>query len=650
MNKFKLFFVVTTVILISFATLVFSKPIDSSNIHKVLKVIDGDTFYIDFNDDGIIQKEEKSRLNGANAFELKYYRKITDKEAKEYNLTYDEIYSLGYLGKVFATQELLNKDVYVKFSSKSKLDYYGRNLVSIYYGDNYSKDFAIELLQQGLGGVYLKSNIAKSLKAYSNLNKIRQNVEKIHSTVILNTKNKKYHKLSCPYGQMSKQSKFISLKEAQKHYKSANCCFYKGENDFSKAYQKRTPKLIEDGKIDFYYIRAREYRLPSIETRTEAGKSLVNIINNAKYSVDFAFYGLAEQPEVLNALLNAQKRGVRVRGIIDMNLQGRNDYTDTMTSIAKFPKGTIKTDYASDLEKQNKIDNKEIKYYGKFYGHIMHNKFCIVDENIVWTGTVNISMTGIGGFNENVVLLIKSKNLAALYKKEMDEMYKNERFHDAKKEIYTERPLLINNTEVDVYFSPTSHAISEGIIPEIRNAKNYIYVSMFLISHYQLTQELINAKKRGVDVKLIVEANHAQQKYSKHETLRSYGVPVKVENWPGKMHAKLAVIDDKNIIVGSTNWTKAGFEHNDENLLILRNIPEAAQFLRNEFQLSWDSIPEKWLTKNPKPEGADSPGSCFDGIDNDYNRLIDAEDPACKGVEGAKMPSLSSKKRLKPTN
>ena len=140
MNKFKLFFVVTTVILISFATLVFSKPIDSSNIHKVLKVIDGDTFYIDFNDDGIIQKEEKSRLNGANAFELKYYRKITDKEAKEYNLTYDEIYSLGYLGKVFATQELLNKDVYVKFSSKSKLDYYGRNLVSIYYGDNYSKD------------------------------------------------------------------------------------------------------------------------------------------------------------------------------------------------------------------------------------------------------------------------------------------------------------------------------------------------------------------------------------------------------------------------------------------------------------------------------------------------------------------------------
>lgn len=333
-----------------------------------------------------------------------------------------------------------------------------------------------------------------------------------------------------------------------------------------------------------------------------------------------------------------------------MNIQGRNDYTDTMTSIAKFPKGTIKTDYASDLEKQRKINNNEIKYYGKFYGHIMHNKFCVVDNNTIWTGTVNISMTGIGGFNENVVLLIKSKNLAKLYTKEMDEMYKNEKFHESKKEIFTERPLLIGKTEVDVYFSPTSHAINDGIIPEIRKAKNYIYISMFLISHYQLTQELINAKKRGVDVKLIVEANHAQQRYSKHEILRNYGVPVKVENWPGKMHAKLAVIDDENIIVGSTNWTKAGFEYNDENLLIFRNNPEAAQFLRNEFNLSWNSIPEKWLTKNPKPEGADSPGSCFDGIDNDYNRLIDAEDPACKGVEGAKMPSGSSKKRLKPVN
>lgn len=614
--------------------------------HKIIKIIDADTLYPDFNNDGIAQKEEKSRINGINAFEMKYYPKITDREKEEFSLSYDDIYSLGYLGKDFANKELLNKNVCVVFSARSKKDYYGRNLISIYYGPNNSKNYEEEILKAGLSGIYWKSNIAKNLKPYLNLKKIKENAIKSRSLVILNKKNNTYHKLSCPYGQKVYKYAIIEKSKAVKLYKSANCCF----SDFgaSTTKKKNLSKLKDDSTIKFYYIRARDYSLPSKETRTEAGQALVNIINNAEKTVDFAFYGLTEQPEVLNALINAQKRGVKVRGILDMNVYGRNDYTGTSVSISKFPAGTIKTDLANDLAKKAKIDNKQIEYNGKFQGHIMHNKFCIVDNKTVWTGTVNISGTGIGGFNENIAVLINSKNVADIYTKEMNEMFDNERFHEAKKEIYTDSPFLVGNIEVDVYFSPSQHALDEGIIPEIRNAKNNIYISMFLISNYQVVKELMNAKSRGVDVKLIVEANHAQQRYSLHEKLRQYGIPVKVENWPGKMHAKLAVIDEKTIIAGSTNWTKAGFMYNDENLLIFRNAADSAKYLNNEFKKSWDSIPNKWLKANPKPEGADSPGSCSDGLDNDYNRLIDAEDPACFGVPGAKMPTREQKQRIKP--
>lgn len=199
-----------------------------------------------------------------------------------------------------------------------------------------------------------------------------------------------------------------------------------------------------------------------------------------------------------------------------------------------------------------------------------------------------------------------------------------------------------------MYFSPSNHALYDGVIPEIRNSKHTIYISMFLISNHKIVDELIKAHDRGVDVKLIIEANHASQNYSLHKKLRDNGIPVKIENWAGKMHAKLAVIDENTIIAGSTNWTSSGFKYNDENLLIYRNIAEPAKMLTSEFQASWDSIPNKWLLGVPEAEGADSPGSCSDGLDNDYNGLIDGEDPKCIGVFGAKTPSSVDKNRLKP--
>lgn len=637
--KYTIFLIILCIITMTISSTVYGLE---DGYYKIIKIVDADTFYIDFNSDGIAQQEERSRLNGVNSFELKYYNKITDREAEEYNFSYDEIYALGYLGKLYAEKELLNKNVKVSFSGKRQKGYYGRNLVSIYYGRGYSKDFAKELLKKGLAGIYSKSNIAKELKPYLNKEQIYTNAKATHNLVILNKRNKKYHKLGCPYGQKSQYKKIININKIKKRYVSANCCnIVQTENFDSKKI------LLDDGTINIFYIRARDYNLPSKETRTEAGKILIKIINDAQETVDFAFYGLAEQPELLNALLNAQKRGVKVRGIIDLNLQGKNDYTDTARSISAFSKGTIKSDYYADLAKYNKLEQQNAKYKDQFNGHIMHNKFCIVDKKIVWTGTANISSTGIGGFNENVVILINSTKLAELYTKEMNQMYKKGKFHEFKKEIHTKNTLLIAGTEVEAYFSPTQYAVIYGIIPEIKNAKESIYISMFLISHYQIVQELINAKKRGVDVKMIVEANHALQKYSQHERLRMNGIPVKVENWAGKMHAKLAVIDEKNIILGSTNWTKAGFLYNDENLLILRNIPKSAKYLSSEFQKSWDSIPDKWLNENPRPEGADSPGSCMDGLDNDYNGLIDAEDPNCRDVINAKYPSIEAKQRLK---
>ena len=48
-------------------------------------------------------------------------------------------------------------------------------------------------------------------------------------------------------------------------------------------------------EVKFYYISARNYKKPSKKVRTEAGKALVEAINHAKQTIDFAFYGCCNE-------------------------------------------------------------------------------------------------------------------------------------------------------------------------------------------------------------------------------------------------------------------------------------------------------------------------------------------------------------------
>jgi phosphatidylserine/phosphatidylglycerophosphate/cardiolipin synthase-like enzyme len=151
---------------------------------------------------------------------------------------------------------------------------------------------------------------------------------------------------------------------------------------------------------------------------------------------------------------------------------------------------------------------------------------------------------------------------------------------------------------------------------------------MFFLTHKALARELIQAARRGVRVCVIVDATSAVNGYSKHELLRAAGMPVKVENWGGKMHMKTAVVDGRFTVLGSMNWTRAGDKENDKNVLIVDSRNVAARVERF-FERLWRSIPDKRLVGRPDPESHDSTTACSDGMDDDFDGLIDAADPGC---------------------
>jgi hypothetical protein len=80
---------------------------------------------------------------------------------------------------------------------------------------------------------------------------------------------------------------------------------------------------------------------------------------------------------------------------------------------------------------------------------------------------------------------------------------------------------------------------------------------------------------------------------SQDEMLCAAGARIGIENLPGKMHHKFAVIDVEGdepvVIVGSYKWTEAGAHDNDENMLIIHDR-ELARAYHAEWQRLWEMV------------------------------------------------------------
>ena len=574
--------ILLTSLLLSSLTCFASTAVKTNETYHVIKVIDGDTVYIDFNKDGFPQKEEKVRLNGIDTFEVKP-SPFLDYQMKTLAISQEEALGLGYLGKEFAKKHLLNKYVHVKYTGDRKFCDLGRHLMSIWY-DN-GKNYEQEVLEAGLGVVYSDSNIASELYQYENINKIKKNAKKARSLnlVLLNKKSGKYHRPTCKYGLMSSDAELV--KRPLWKYHSAGCCYENSvkNNHKYKIYNGKFKPDVKEGHVELYFLSPLKQKNPENICKSNACKALLYNIDHSTKSIDFAIYGISEQDKIFEALIQAQKRGVQVRWVTDMTEHNENIYTDTY-KLMKFITN-VKNDYDS-AESKNIPD---YTYKLAYQGAIMHNKFFIFDNKKVFTGSANISSTCLSGFNSNVAVVIDSKEVAAVYKQEFEQMYSG-KFHTDKKEVSNNENIKINNMILSAYFSPANKITTSKIIPIIRKARHYIYVPAFYLTHYFISKELIEAKKRGVDVKIIVDQTSVEGKYVNLSAFKKASIPVKVEDWPGKMHMKSMIIDDNILIIGSMNFTKQGEIKNDENTIIIENAPILTKSYKEHFLKLWDSI------------------------------------------------------------
>lgn len=570
---------------------------------QVIKVYTPEQIALDLNKNGKVEANEKFIVDGIETFTSKtsdYQRNIAEK----IGIDEETALSIGYFAEKYAQSLLEEKKINYK-----KLD--NSHISVTLNGKNYNKMFQNSPFA-------LKDGKPANPKAFEKQIQLAKSSE----LRIFNNKSNKYHRLNCKYGQLAHDSIIIPKNQIPKNAQGCKFCENVIKNSVPKKHNEKLAKEIDalknikpkkftisDEYMKIYLTDLTTVFTPHNKCTTDYCIEILKQINNAQKSIDMALYGYSDIPDITTALQSAIKRGVRIRLVYDINANGTNFYPDTL----KLAKTLVesKTD-VGDLQYQNAI---------------MHNKFVIIDKKIVITGSANYSSTDISGFNTNDILFINSPEIAEIYEQEFKQMF-NDKFHRKKQKIKDKENILLGNSIISLYFSPQDDAVNNVIIPLIDNSTQYIYMPMFVITHKKLAQALINAHTRGVDVKIIIDATNASQKYSLVEQLRKAGIQVKAENYAGKMHSKNLIIDDKYIISGSMNLSKNGSIKNDENTLLIENTT-FAKYYKNFFLYIWSKIPDTWLTRNPSSESHDSTGSCFDGIDNDFDEKIDIEDSGC---------------------
>lgn len=386
--------------------------------------------------------------------------------------------------------------------------------------------------------------------------------------------------------------------------------------------------------------------------------SLLERVEAADRSVDLAIYGLRGQPTLLEALDRARARGVRVRVVVDADVRGENYYADTPALLGLVAPHHA-TDVASDRRAAAELRRLDLPdrcerptgfggplqclaydlgdrcLYARhasrepivFAGHIMHHKFAVIDERWVWTGSTNLSDSGTGGYNANLAVLVDSPRVASWYAGEFAELYAG-RFHHEKRPGGARTAHLDDGTVVSAWFSPQDAPLTRAVRPLVAGAQRSVDVAAFFLTHRELVRDLVEAHLRGVRVRVLIDATGASNEYSKHPILRAAGIPVKVDDLGGKMHAKTLLVDGRHLVAGSMNLTSAGEGGNDENTLVIEQ-PAAAAAWGAWFDALWADVDDRWLLADPDPESRDSGASCVDGVDNDHDGLVDRADPGC---------------------
>jgi len=286
-------------------------------------------------------------------------------------------------------------------------------------------------------------------------------------------------------------------------------------------------------------------------------KEVCEWLEQAQSQLDIAAFELS-LPCLASTLVARQKMGVTVRIVTD------SDYLETPVLKA--------------------LDAVGIPIVADQRSAFMHNKFIIRDHDTVWTGSLNLTSSGIYNNNNNVVA-VQHQGLAALYTAEFEEMFLDRLFGPrSPRQDLPALFTLADGTEVEALFSPED-PVRERILDLLKGAQHSIRFLAFAFTDHEIGQVIQDKAQAGLQVQGVYERMGSSSRYSTFGSLKKAGLAVRRDGNSGMMHHKVMILDDTTVITGSYNFSRNADRANDENVLILHQAEIASEYLKEFAQI-----------------------------------------------------------------
>jgi phosphatidylserine/phosphatidylglycerophosphate/cardiolipin synthase-like enzyme len=310
--------------------------------------------------------------------------------------------------------------------------------------------------------------------------------------------------------------------------------------------------------------------LPNGITGAVCEMAIVDRINAAKSTIDVAMYNTSDAA-IINALVAAAGRGVRVRYITD-----KNTSNTTLPAVTAF--------------RILKSDNNAL----------MHNKFFAIDAD-----SVNTSWSLSGSMNNttaqvltdfNNLILFQDQSLTRVYVMEFEEMWASNtaipgtaiKFSSNKTD-NTPHKFIVGGKAIELYFSPTDQT-TNAIVNAVNSSNTDLEFALLTFTRTDISAAIKAAKDRSVSCRGIID--NVNDTGSQTAYLTTNNVPWKQYLSSYQFHHKYVVVDATNpasdpiVGTGSHNWSSAAETANDENYLIIHSAKTANIFLQ-EFEARW---------------------------------------------------------------
>ncbi len=299
--------------------------------------------------------------------------------------------------------------------------------------------------------------------------------------------------------------------------------------------------------------------------------TLMQMIEGAQKTVEFIQLEWHYTPETVGkiqeALRDAGRRGVRVRGLIEDHISFNPRSVEFL--VEKFGVDA-------------KLDTPE---------KMTHNKLFIADGAAVLLGSTNLTHNSMARNNETNVL-IRDTAVAGYFQDYFERLWA-----DSAEE--PDLPPLAAGT-VTAF---TNRSFLGQVLPLFDGAKESIRVLMYGISYRagnagssvnRLVEALVAARRRGIGVRVLLDRSDYNEGINEvNERTKAYlesqGVEVRWDDERVTSHAKLIIADDA-AVVGSYNWGRDAMDRRNECGVLLTD-PYARDYFIRYFDTLWEGKP-----------------------------------------------------------